>query len=397
MNKKQKNNKIEILVIFNSLMRVIGGGSRHIIEIVDYWCDENKIDYLLSNAGWKVAKPHIEKKKSPNKNIMLYSTLFDDSNNFILVYISRIFSSLRMRFKIKKKYDIIIAPNYLPQNMIPVIFFKKKNSKSVVYFHTTPPHIRKEYLNKVKVMRKYLSLVNWIFCVFLAKNFFDIIFVVNNVTREYFIGKGIPQNKIFIAYNGVDLDTIRNIKVNKNEFDACFLGRLVKNKGIFDLIQIWKAIVKKKPMAKLCIIGDGPEKTKLEDKINKENLNSNIYLAGQLEGNNKYKIMKQSHYFLYPSYYEAQPVVLFEAFACNLTVLAYNLPVYNEFFKGNIFLADLYNTDQLVSQLLTLIDNCENDNSNDETSTELIYIKNWKEIAEEQMSILYSILGDDKI
>ena len=42
-------------------------------------------------------------------------------------------------------------------------------------------------------------------------DFFDIIFVVNKVTKEYFIEKGISQNKIFITNNGVDLDLINNI------------------------------------------------------------------------------------------------------------------------------------------------------------------------------------------
>ena len=396
MDDLQKKSKLNILIVYNSIMGVVGGGSRHIIEVADYWCINNNIDYLISQAGWDVAKPYINKKENPNKNVILYSNLFDRSKKRFLVYSSRIIFNIRMRFKLKRKYNIIIAPNYLPQNIIPAIFFKKMaKSKLVVYFHTTPPFVRKAYLNKLNLFHRCISLLNWHLCVFISKYFFDIIFVVNKVTKEYFIEKGISQNKIFITNNGVDLDLINNIKNNNKEFDACFLGRLVENKGVFDLIEIWKIITSRHPHSKLCIIGDGPEKNKLSEIIKNENLTLNIFLVGQKEAMEKYELMKKSKFFIYPSYYEAQPTVVFEALACNLIVLAYDLPSYDEFFKGNILKTKLYNVNHFANQYLTLIENQKDYNSIKEKSVKMSSIKNWKDIAEDQLSIMVNKLGDD--
>ena len=379
-----KHDNLNILIVFNSLMGVIGGGSRHIVEVVDYWCDNNKIDYLISQSGYEVAKSHIQKKPSDNKGVILYSTPFDHSKNLFLVYISRIIKNVLMSLKFKRKYDIIIAPNYLPQNMIPAIFFKKsKNTKLVVYFHTTPPFIRKAYISKLSPVRKYISLLNWEICVFLAKRFFQVIFVVNGVTKDYFVKRGIAHDRVFITNNGIDLNLIRSVKVDEKEFDACFLGRLVENKGVFDLVQIWKIVTNQYPQAKLCIIGDGPEKPTLIQKISDEKLDSNIFLAGQKEGKQKYELMKKSKFFVYPSYYESQGVVLLEALSCGLVVLAYDIPIYRDFFEGDIFISELYDIDKFANKLLTLFDDW--DEISKIESSSLTCIKKWEDIAEEQL------------
>lgn len=387
MEKVTEKKKLNILVVFNSLMGVIGGGSRHIIEVSDYWCEKNKVDFLISKSGYEVAREHIQKKQSPNKDVIIFSAPFDNSKNLFLVYPFRIISNFIMSLTFKRKYDVIIAPNYLPQNMIPAIFFKKfSKAKLVVYFHTTPPDVRKDYIDKLNPLRKQISLANWALTVWLAEKFYDIIFVVNNVTKDYFIKRGNSPDKIILATNGVDRDKIKNIKVTNKEYDACFLGRLVKNKGVFDLVQIWKIVTKKYPSARICIIGDGPEKNNLIQEIKEEGLVSNIFLAGQREGNEKYELMKKSRFFVYPSYYEAQPVVLLEALSCDLKVFAYDLSSYDEFFKGNIYTSKLYDINQMANQILTFIDIGKERLYDNEGPTNTSFIKNWKDIAEEQLS-----------
>jgi len=249
--------KLNILVVFNSLMGVVGGGSRHILYVADHWCAAHTVHFLISESGYKAAKMLIWRNPSPNKKVFVYSTPFDNSRNRYLNYFSRTFKSIIEIRKLRKKneYDVVIAPNYLPQNMIPCMFIKR-NAKLVIYFHTVPPSVRREVLRRMNFLRRAISMMNWKLCVFLARSF-DLIFVVNEATRSYFIKKGFAPEKIIVVGNGIPYAEIENAEIEGKEYEGVFLGRLVWNKGIYDLVDIWKIVVERKPSAKLCIIGDG--------------------------------------------------------------------------------------------------------------------------------------------
>ena len=378
------------------------------------------IDFLTTKMSYEVAREHLNKKPCPNKNVIVYSAPFDNRKNTFIVYLSRIVKNILISSKFKNKYDIIIAPNYLPQNLIPAIFLKK-NSKLVAYFHTTPPFVRKEYLKisnpefrnshkrfntihfediaglnrteekelKKNFLRRVISSLNWQLCVFLTKNAFDLVFVINNVTRTYFIEKGFSPERVITVTNGIHYDEILDIKPKKKEFDGVFLGRLVQNKGIFDLLKIWKIVTEKFPSSKLCVIGDGFEKANLSMKIKEEKLEENIILVGQKEGNEKYNLMKKSKVFVYPSYYESQGVVLMEAIACNLAVVAYYLPTYEEFFGGNIMTVKIGSTKDMANKILEVLDSSKQENND---YINFIGKYNWEETANKQIRCIENLV-----
>lgn len=383
-NEVVQQKSLKILVIFNSLLGVIGGGSRHIVEVVDHWTASNQVDYLISESGYKVAKNHIEKNYSPNKGVIVYSTPFDNVRFFFLSYISRTIKSILMSHKLKEKYDIVIAPNYLPQNMIPAIFLKEKNTKLTVYFHTTQPNLRKQYLATTNIFRRLISKINWKICLILAKRFYDIVFVVNKPTREYFISNGFLSNSVFVIRNGIPYKQIASINPPEKEYTGVFLGRLVENKGIFDLIEIWQIVTKKYPFAKLCIIGDGPEKKNLKIKIEESGIGQNIILTGQAEGDTKYQLMKKSKIFVYPSYYESQGVVILEALACKLPVVVYNLDTYEEFYDGYIFTASFGDINKMAEIIIDIISNPQKFENITEEAKNIVSKYDWKETANNQ-------------
>jgi glycosyltransferase involved in cell wall biosynthesis len=127
-----------------------------------------------------------------------------------------------------------------------------------------------------------------------------------------------------------------------------FLGRIHQGKGVFDLVKIWKQVLSIFPKAdKLVLIGSGDRETtlKLEELIKKENLSQKIILVGFVSREKKYEILKKSKLFLYPSYYDANPISTVEAIACGLPIVAYELPIFLEHYpkelaefvpKGNI-------------------------------------------------------------
>lgn len=102
------------------------------------------------------------------------------------------------------------------------------------------------------------------------------------------------------------------------------VGRLDKQKGYDILIDVWNKISKKYPEWTLEIYGDGPEKEKLQDKINKLKLQETFILRGATT-NIQEKYLESSIYVM-SSRYEGMPMVLLEAMECGLPVVSFDCP-----------------------------------------------------------------------
>ncbi len=373
-----KMEKLRILVIFNSLMGVIGGGSRHIVEVVNYWIPTYEVTFLISNAGHEVAKEYIKPRQ--NKHVIVYNTPFDYKKN-IIVYVSRLLKSILLSLKLRQqKYNVVIAPNFLPQNIVPTLFFKIR-AKIVVYFHGGPPSLRKEEMRKRGTIQRIISVLNWEFCIFFAR-FFDLIFVVENTTKKYFIERGFDPKRITVVGNGIPFEQISKIEVDKKEYDGIFLGRLVPRK-MRDLINVWKEVVKIIPDARLCIIGDGPEREELEAQANKYGLN--IVLKGWVSDEDKYRLIKRSKVFVYPSYYESWGIVVAEALACGLPVVAYSQLAYKEVFGSSIIEVNVGDVKEMARKISDILKDYINYGDTAVERIEAVSRYDWREVANYQL------------
>lgn len=380
--------KLRMLVIFNSLIGVIGGGSRHIVEVVNCWIPAHEITFLISKAGYDVAKEDI--KPCAGKHVMVYSSLFDYSKNKYVVYLFRLLKSIILSIKLRHElYDVVIAPNFLPQNIVPTLFYKGK-SKIVVYFHGGPPSLRTEQMRKRGCILKIISTVNWEFCVLFAK-MYDVIFVVENSTKNYFIERGFNPQRVVVVGNGISYEDISKIEVNKKEceYDGVFLGRLVLFK-VGELLDIWNEVVKKISGARLCIIGDGPARDELEIQANKYGLD--VTFKGWVSGDDKYKLLKGSKVFVFPSYYESWGIVLAEAMACGLPVVAYNQPVYHDVFENCIIGINVGDIREMANQIIEVFNNYANYDLMLKKNMQIVSKYNWEAVANYQLKCIQTAI-----
>lgn len=127
-----------------------------------------------------------------------------------------------------------------------------------------------------------------------------------------------------VLYNAVDLDRIKKCQSNPvRDFRAeygipeqatviTYTGRLIKEKGIFQLISAVKEIQKKNPDTYLLIAGTGEE----EDRV-KENVTDKIIWTGRLTFEEIVALLMRSNIFCLPTDYpEGFPTSVLEAAAC---------------------------------------------------------------------------------
>lgn len=133
------------------------------------------------------------------------------------------------------------------------------------------------------------------------------------------------RKKIAVIPNGIDFELINTIKPSREKSDVIYAGRLMDFKNINILIKSIKILKKKNENIKCLIIGDGPERKRLEKLTRELNLTKNIMFKGFLKTERElFSLFKSSKVFVLPSVREGFGLVAIEANACGIPVITVN-------------------------------------------------------------------------
>ncbi|MFH2102011.1 MAG: glycosyltransferase family 4 protein [Chloroflexota bacterium] len=145
--------------------------------------------------------------------------------------------------------------------------------------------------------------------------------------RLKFIQSGLPAEKIVVKPNFFHPDP--GPKSHSGDF-VIFIGRLSPEKGINTLIEAWKTM---KTDIQLKVVGSGP----LQEQVaSLAQADSRVEFLGAIFGTNLLTLMKSARILVFPSEsYEGFPMVIAEAFACGLPVIAPNLGSSREIVTDN--------------------------------------------------------------
>jgi len=155
----------------------------------------------------------------------------------------------------------------------------------------------------------------------------DRIISVSPQCKQKLVDLGIREDKITVIPNGVDLKIFDSTRAEKVPNQILYVGRLVDFKHVDWLIQAFALVLKEVPDAKLKVVGGGPERGNLEALVRKLNLQEHITFTGvtpTYEAVTRY--YKESEIFVLPSTVEGEAIVLKEAMAARLPLIAMNVP-----------------------------------------------------------------------
>lgn len=124
--------------------------------------------------------------------------------------------------------------------------------------------------------------------------------------------------------NGMDLSEIPSIPEKPPESVPVFgfCGRLdAYHKGLDLLLQGFQLFLRRGNKGRLELIGDGPDRAKLERQAASLGIAEHVTFRGALYGAEKYRAMAAADLFLHPSRMEGFPMAVLEAAALNLPCL----------------------------------------------------------------------------
>lgn len=203
----------------------------------------------------------------------------------------------------------------------------------------------------------------------------DHFLAITHRAKEALIIEGVPESKISVVNYGIDLkrfspkpknDRLMNdLKLQPDDLVILFIGRLVWEKGIFEILYALKKIMKefahsKSLNIKCLIVGSGEEKAALTEMISRLDLNSEIRLLSDCPYNLIPEVHSLADIFIMPSVplrhlREQYGMVLIEAMAMGKPIVSTYCGSIPEVVEDAGFLvppADHFALSQAISHLI---------------------------------------------
>lgn len=261
-----------------------------------------------------------------------------------------------------RKYDIIHAHSYgYFSSWMPILICKLLNKK-IIY----TAHYADETVLPMIVKRIFDFLVaGWSFRMATS------IIALTVIERKNIIKKfKVDPRRITIIPNGINLEeyskkiflekeriaVLTKYGIENRQVNIITVARIAKNKGHIYLLQAFKEI----SGCNLIMVGkDWGEKERLLDYIEKNNI-KNVFFLENINDKEKNKLLKSADVFVLPSLGgEAFGIVLLEAMASGLPVVASNVGGISDLVQDgkNGFLVLPRNAIQLKKSIMSVLDN----------------------------------------
>ena len=214
--------------------------------------------------------------------------------------------------KLDKEYDVAIG--YLEKNPIYFCVDKVKAKKKIGWIHNDYDKLGMDK----KIDNKYFNKLDYVFTVSE-----ECLSVLKSKFPQY-------ESKFRLMYNIVSEETIKKLALEKIE-DITFnddniniisVGRLEYQKGFELAIEACSILKERGYKIKWNIVGEGKERSKLENLINELKLEDNFNLLGIRE--NPYPYIKKSDIYVQPSRFEGKSIAIDEAKILNKPIVVTN-------------------------------------------------------------------------
>lgn len=239
--------------------------------------------------------------------------------------------------------------------------------------------------------QKYINDTEWMLTYESSEVIVNSNYMKNELQRLF----GLPYEKINVVPNGVNTNLFSEVERDydfrrqyamDNEKIILFMGRLVYEKGIQNLISAMPKILANYHDAKLIIAGKGGMIDELRAQVNSLGLGNKVYFTGYLNSKNVQKMYKCADISVFPSTYEPFGIVALEAMLSGTPVVVSDIGGLNEIVDHGINGMKSYagNPNSLADSILTLLFDpklCSDVVKNAQAKVKTDY--NWQKIAQD--------------
>lgn len=227
----------------------------------------------------------------------------------------------------KIDFDIIHSHSPFQLGQYSLHIAKKKNIPFIYSFHT----IFSQYMHYSRMPK---SIANFIFSEYIRNfcNSCNKIIAPGQKTLDYIESLNI-KTPVSIIPSGIDLDIIKKaspdgikekLNLPENAKILIYVGRLSKEKNLSFLLEAVNLVILQDPGVYLIMAAGGPYESKLKKTAAELKIDRNIIFAGEIKYPDIFNYYKCGDIFIFASKTETQGLVIAEAKACGLPVIAVN-------------------------------------------------------------------------
>jgi glycosyltransferase involved in cell wall biosynthesis len=230
-------------------------------------------------------------------------------------------------------------------------------------------------------------------------------YTVNELTELY----GINKNKIYVIYNGVDIERFkprsnrielrRELGLDPDKKVVLFVGRLYHRKGLETLLKSVPLVLKEFSNVKFVISGTGfkQKEESLRNLAKELDIEDHVTFLGYVPDNKLPLLYSASDIFVLPAIYENFPFAILEAQATGLPVISTNVGGIPEFLVDNEngFVIEPRDPIQLTQKVLTLLQNQRLAKEMGDLGRKLIEEKfDWRLITRQVIDLYHKLLDN---
>ena len=359
-----KNKKI-IFIALGATGEGMSGGDRIFIEFARHWSKTHSIEIYTSFSGQRMCKV----SNLPNR-VIIHPHKFG-----FIEYLNKIIYGIYLGLTMKiDDNTIVYSASEFWMDSVPPFILKLRfpHIKWVASWYQTAPNPISGFSNG---RYRFSALLYWLAqlpirpLIFWKANF---ALVNNDLEKKVF------PDKAIVVLGAVDTDKIRKWKLENGDlpkvYEAVFQGRFHPQKGVVELIKIWRLVVDKIPKAKLVMIGDGPLMESVKLEIRSLKLESNIKLLGYVfDGDKKYKLFSQSKIVVHPALFDSGGMASAEAMAFGLPCVGFDLPAYSDYYPTGMLKSKFNDLSDFSKNILLLLKSKELYTKLSKSAQELVF------------------------
>ncbi|GGF04579.1 Glycosyltransferase involved in cell wall bisynthesis [Chishuiella changwenlii] len=308
-------------ILFRNRSLEVGGSEKILLNILQN-LDRNKFDITLV-LNFKEGEfinqlpPDVKVKSITNGIDFLNKNSFLSKLNRAIKRLQYfLFQTYPIAFYKKHQLMDIETEIAFSHYMIPTVLNSPiKASKKIFWFHGDLLEFSLTDDEKYKLVQSLLKFDQGVFVSEHSKK---------NIENNYKI-KLSNSTVIYNPINTMEIKDKSNEEMNEtiSFFDFISIGRFGKAKGFDDLVNAHYQLINEGYKINTAIVGSGEEYENIKQLIKQYNLEDSFHLLGFQS--NPLKYLKNSNYFIFPTYTESYPTVVAESLILGVPVLSTNV------------------------------------------------------------------------
>jgi len=290
-----------------------GGAERIVIELLDQFKKVGFTPLLIcidKESSYDIS--HVENIVYFNKGRLTKNPVI----KFLLIFIY----AFRLKKIVKKHHLSLIQSHLSRSNYINLLSKVFGSSHSVQIVNHTAIS---SYRNKGVLGRINLFLIKRLY------RFADLIISIAKAMNDEINSMFRLKNQCMVINNPFDINHIEtlskevidneNFSFQKDKKYIVFMGRLVVEKRVLNLIEATFDLLNRHNQYEMLIIGEGDQKDQLEKRIKEKNMSQRIHLLGWQD--NPFSIMSRCDIFVSASENEGFPNAIIESMICGVAIV----------------------------------------------------------------------------